>query len=59
MASERGRQPLFRAPRAALLCAALLANGIVYLGLYSVHPDGVDYWNKNGKAPPELIVEAH
>jgi hypothetical protein len=41
------------------LAPALLASGAVYLGLYPVNPDGVDYWNKNGKEPPALLVAAH
>ena len=41
------------------LSPALIAAGAVCLGLYPVSSDGVDYWNKNGMEPPELIVDAH
>jgi hypothetical protein len=42
------------------LPANLLAGGAeVYLGLYPVTDDGVDYWKASGAAPPRLIVVYH
>jgi hypothetical protein len=35
------------------------ANQSVYLGLYPISSDGVNYWNTDGVAPPELIIEYH
>ncbi|MBK9258438.1 MAG: hypothetical protein IPM54_01225 [Polyangiaceae bacterium] len=34
-------------------------NAGVHLGLFPLSSDGVNYWNRAGKSPPELIVEYH
>jgi hypothetical protein len=28
----------------------------VYLGIFPVHTDGVNYWNADGATPPRLVV---
>lgn len=32
-------------------------NGSVFLGVFPVTSDGVEYWNKNGDVPPKLVIE--
>jgi hypothetical protein len=34
-------------------------NTAVFLGLYPLSTDGVNYWNNDGAAPPQLIIDYH
>ena len=35
------------------------ANQSVYLGVYPLSSDGTNYWNNDGAAPPQLIIDYH